>query len=165
MEHDAKGMYVQARRGAIRGFTGWTIRMRRPVAAGAGARHDKRDAEEKREAADLLKTAIDSYVANVGEPLRELFIHGKVAFDDDEWTAFRSVTTDKTTLVGIRIKNANDIKLYRQGEYVALRGLTEVTSGRNTVLWTKGFIPRLQTYPAEKFPTRCSSTSSGETPT
>ncbi len=105
-----------------------------------------------REASHLLKTAIDSYATSVGEPPRELFIHGRTAFNDDEWKAFRSVTTENTRLTGIRIKNASDVKLYRYGEHAVLRGLAEVTSGRNAVLWTRGFIPRLQTYPGREVP-------------
>lgn len=107
----------------------------------------------RREAADLLKTAIESYTSAVGEPPRELFIHGKVAFYDEEWLGFKSVVTEATKLTGIRIKNASDIKLYRYGKkYVALRGLAEATTSRSAVLWTRGFIPRLQTYPGREVP-------------
>jgi hypothetical protein len=104
------------------------------------------------QAADLLKTAIESYTALVGGPPAELFIHGKVAFGDEEWRGFRSAVSDATKLTGIRIKTANDIKLFRLGEYVALRGLADVANGREAVLWSRGFIPRLGTYPGREVP-------------
>jgi hypothetical protein len=106
----------------------------------------------RHQAADLLRTAVESYTALVGNPPAELFIHGKIAFNDEEWRGFQSVITSATRLTGIRIKDASDIKLYRHGEYVALRGLADVTSGRQAILWTRGYVPRLQTYPGREVP-------------
>ncbi len=106
----------------------------------------------RHQAADLLKTAINSYTSSVGEPPRELFIHGKIAFNNEEWRGFTSVVTDATRITGIRIKDATDVKLYRHGTYVPLRGLAQATDARSAVLWTRGFIPRLQTYPGREVP-------------
>ncbi len=106
----------------------------------------------KSAAADLLTTALDSYRSTMGEPPRELFIHGKTEFNDDEWKGFLSSVTGGTKLTGIRIKDATDIKLYRGGEYVALRGLAQVVNAQRAVLWTRGFVPRLQTYVGREVP-------------
>ena len=40
------------------------------------------------------------------QPAEELFIHGKIVFDDAEWEGFTSATPPGTNLVGIRIKKA-----------------------------------------------------------
>jgi hypothetical protein len=42
-----------------------------------------------REAArEVVAMAIESYVARVGQPPAELFLHGKVRFNDEEWRGF-----------------------------------------------------------------------------
>jgi hypothetical protein len=54
--------------------------------------------------------------------------------------------------VGVRIREDSDLKLYRRGEYPVLRGLAYVRDERTAYLWTKGFVPRLQTYPGREVP-------------
>jgi hypothetical protein len=93
-----------------------------------------------------------SYVGRVGEPPTELFLHGKVRFNDEEWRGFSEGTDSKTQLVGVRIREDSDLKLYRRGEYPVLRGLAYVRDERTAYLWTKGFVPRLQTYPGREVP-------------
>jgi hypothetical protein len=106
-----------------------------------------------REAArEVVAMAIESYVARVGQPPAELFLHGKVRFNDQEWRGFIEGTGSKTRLVGVRIREDSDLKLYRGGEYPVLRGLAHVRDERTAYLWTKGFVPRLQTYPGREVP-------------
>ena len=52
----------------------------------------------------------------------------------------------------MRIRHDSDIKLYRTGKHPVLRGLAYVRDERTAYLWTKGFIPRLQTYPGREVP-------------
>jgi hypothetical protein len=61
-------------------------------------------------------------------------------------------TDSKTQLVGVRIRAASDLKLYRRGEYPVLRGRAYIRDERTAYLWTKGFGPRLQTYPGREVP-------------
>lgn len=103
-------------------------------------------------ARELLATAITSYTEKLGEPPKELFIHGKIAFNDDEWQGFTSATPRGTNLVGIRIKHADALKLYTRGDHPVLRGTTYREDDRTAYLWTKGFVPRLQTYPGRGVP-------------
>jgi hypothetical protein len=106
-----------------------------------------------REAArEVVAMAIESYVARVGEPPAELFLHGKVRFNDEEWHGFIEGTDSNTRLVGVRIREDSDLKLYRRGEYPVLRGLAYISDERTVYLWTKGFVPRLQTYPGREVP-------------
>jgi hypothetical protein len=103
-------------------------------------------------ARQLVKIAVDSYSARKGQPPKELFLHGKVRFNDAEWEGFRDAVGSTTNLVGVRIRPESDIKLYRKGKHPVLRGLAYVRDSRTAYLWTKGYTPRLQTYPGREVP-------------
>jgi hypothetical protein len=103
-------------------------------------------------AKQLVGIAVESYVSKKGEPPKELFIHGKVRFHQEEWEGFQEAVDSNTKLVGIRIHDERDLKLYRKADHPVLRGLAFVQNERTAYLWTKGFIPRLQTYPGREVP-------------
>ena len=103
-------------------------------------------------AMELVRIAVDSYKDKKGEPPKELFLHGKVRFNDDEWEGFQDAVDSSTSLVGVRIRPESDIKLFRKGEHPVLRGLAYLRDARTAYLWTKGFTPRLQTYPGREVP-------------
>jgi hypothetical protein len=109
--------------------------------------HLSRDA-----ARDLVSLAVTSYKQKKGEPPKELFLHGKVRFNQEEWRGFEDAVQLPTNLVGVRIRHDNDIKVYRTGKHPVLRGLAYIRDERTAYLWTKGFIPRLQTYPGREVP-------------
>lgn len=109
--------------------------------------HLRRDA-----AKELVSLAVNSYKKEKGVPPKELFLHGRVRFDDEEWKGFQDAVDSSTNLVGIRIKGTETLKLYRKGDYPILRGLAFLQDKRNAYLWTKGFIPRLQTAPVREVP-------------
>jgi hypothetical protein len=100
----------------------------------------------------LVSLAVASYKQKKGKPPNELFLHGKVRFSDDEWRGFQEAVDPTTKLVGVRIRHDSDIKLYRTGNHPVLRGLAYIRDERTAYLWTKGFIPRLQTYPGREVP-------------
>lgn len=102
---------------------------------------------------NLVAVAIAEYESRVGRPPAELFIHGKARFDDHEWRGFRSgVPASATRLVGVRIRLAEDLRIYRPGRHAVLRTLAYVRDERTAFLWANGFIPRLQTYPGREVP-------------
>jgi hypothetical protein len=103
-------------------------------------------------ARELVKIAVDSYNGKRGQPPKELFLHGKVRFNDEEWAGFREAVDSSTNLVGVRIRPDSDIKLYRKSDHPVLRGLAYIRDERTAYLWTKGFVPRLQTYPGREVP-------------
>lgn len=107
---------------------------------------------DEKGAADLIDLAVSSYTELTGRPPRELFIHGKVWFSDEEWQGFQKAVTGDTRIVGVRIRPTNHLKLYRRKDHPILRGLAFVQSPRSAFLWTRGFIPRLQTYPGLEVP-------------
>src|SRR5882762_3214341 len=70
-----------------------------------------------------------------------VFIHGKVRFEPNA-----------TSMVGVRIREERNLKLYRKGQNPVLRGLANIRSGRSAHLWTRGWTPRIQTYPGREVP-------------
>jgi hypothetical protein len=109
-------------------------------------------------ARELVLLALDEYkkyaseADRVGANPRELFIHGKARFNDDEWSGFQDAVGERTKLVGVRIRRVETIKLYRKGEYPILRGLAFVENENTAYLWTSGFVPRLQSYVGMEVP-------------
>lgn len=106
----------------------------------------------RKDATELMLMAIDSYVSKKGVIPAEMFIHGKVRFGREEWNGFQDAVSSKTNLVGIRIRDYKDLKLFRGGKQCILRGLAYVRDNRTAFLWTKGYTPRLQTYPGREVP-------------
>ena len=76
---------------------------------------------------------------------QEIFIHAKTGFDDEEWNGFVEATTGKSKIIGVRIKDDNTFKLYRDFSYCVPRGTTLLVTDKLAYLWTKGYIPRIQT--------------------
>lgn len=95
---------------------------------------------------DLLDKAIKTYQSkNNNETPKQIFIHAKTYFDDIEWSGFSRASSGKCSIVGIRIRTDNQFKLYREYKYPAPRGLSFIVDRRKAYLWSKGFIPKIQT--------------------
>jgi hypothetical protein len=73
-----------------------------------------------------------------------------------------------TNVVGVRIKETHgESKLFRDGDYPAMRGTALILDDRNALVWTNGFVPRLDTYIGPETPNPLSITvlrSTGELP-
>lgn len=107
------------------------------------------------EARKLLELAIASYADEHNKkPPREIFIHGSVRFNEDEWAGFSEAAVKHgVRLTGVRIRKVyNGIKLFRRGTRPVLRGTALKVSDRKAFLWTTGFTPRLNTYPGWNVP-------------
>lgn len=80
-------------------------------------------------------------------PPKELFLHAKSNFSDEEWSGFASGAPPETNIVGVQISDAQDaLKLFRPGKYPVLRGTALLLSESDAYLWTSGYAPRLDTY-------------------
>ncbi len=102
---------------------------------------------------ELMSLALDSYKSqHNGNLPGELFIHAKHRFEWKEWSGFRRAAGDKVKLVGVTIKPAPALKLYRSDEWPILRGLAYIQDDKSAYLWTKGFVPRLRTSIALEVP-------------
>ncbi|PIX54856.1 MAG: hypothetical protein COZ50_05770 [Zetaproteobacteria bacterium CG_4_10_14_3_um_filter_54_28] len=99
-------------------------------------------------AARLVGTVLNEYKSRHGQDPKELFIHAKSSFSDDEWAGFQAACQGTlTNIVGVQIADAWDqLKLFRSGEYPVIRGTAMVTGEKSGFLWTSGFVPRLGTY-------------------
>lgn len=100
-------------------------------------------------AKDMIIQVVEAYKrSNNQKPPKKLFIHGKTFFEDDEWNGFNDAVKDedeRVELIGIRIQNEKDFKLFRSsGDFPILRGSAFIKKGNEAFLWTKGFIPRIQ---------------------
>jgi len=101
---------------------------------------------DKFTAHSLLKEAIDSYREENNDNFpKAVFIHAKTYFDDEEWAGFEEACEGKTKLVGVRIRPESTFKMYRDSAFPAPRGLVFIVNDRKAYLWTKGFIPKMQT--------------------
>lgn len=99
-------------------------------------------------AARLVGTVLNEYKSRHGQDPKELFIHAKSSFSDDEWAGFQAACQGTSTnIVGVQIADAWDqLKLFRSGEYPVIRGTAMITGEKSGFLWTSGFVPRLGTY-------------------
>jgi hypothetical protein len=95
---------------------------------------------------DLLTIALKSFQkSNLGNIPKEIFIHGKTQYNNEEWNGFCEAVEDlDVSLVGVTIKDEKIFKLYRNKNFPILRGSYYIVDSSNAFLWSKGFIPRLQ---------------------
>jgi hypothetical protein len=107
----------------------------------------------KEKAKALMEMVVESYRrSHGGQAPKELFIHGKTRFSSEEWEGFKETVPHETNVVCVRIRQDTSMKLYRHGAMNIARGLGWVKSQRMAYLWTKGFVPRLQTYAGREVP-------------
>ncbi|MBD2704681.1 hypothetical protein IC229_28860 [Spirosoma sp. BT702] len=99
----------------------------------------------KASAKDLLSKALSAYKASNNSVPREIFIHGRTFFNDEEWGGFQEAVGDAKSVIGIRITHEHTFKLFRESKFPVMRGTVYAKDHRSAYLWTKGFIPRLQT--------------------
>ena len=104
-------------------------------------------------ARNLIEMVVGEYTRLHDGPPAELFIHAKSAFTDDEWSGFSSACGSETNLVGVQISDASyTLKLFRPGEYPVIRGTAIQLNERHALLWTSGYVPRLDTYMGPETP-------------
>jgi hypothetical protein len=107
-----------------------------------------------REAAeDIVQKAMKAYeeIFGQGSYPKEIFIHGRTYYDENEWAGFMSGAGNETNVVGVRIRRG-DLKLFRPGDYFSLRGMAYFETEKKGYLWPTGYIPRLRTSPFSGVP-------------
>jgi hypothetical protein len=103
-------------------------------------------------AKSLVATVVEHYISLHGSAPRELFIHSKSAFSNEEWDGFSAGVPTETALTGVQISPANRVKLFRPGNYPTIRGTALRIDERRAYLWTTGYVPRLDTYMGPETP-------------
>ena len=99
----------------------------------------------EKDAFEIISQSLEAYHSRFGNYPKEIFVHAKTYFDDIEWTGFEEAVAEKSKIIGIRIRENNTFKLYRQFQYCVPRGTMLQYDEKKTFLWTKGFIPRFKT--------------------
>lgn len=101
----------------------------------------------KAHAQEIVAKTISAFrnrFANQQSP-NEIFIHAKTDFNDDEWEGFNQAVGNNTKVVCIRIRENKVAKLYRDFNYSVPRGTVLALNSQLAYLWSKGYIPRIQT--------------------
>lgn len=109
----------------------------------------------KDKAKELMQKILEEYHKGQGYYPKELFIHGRTYFNDNEWQGFMDAVQDtETKIIGIRItRSTNELKLYRlDGKRPIIRGTAFKISYKKAYLWTSGYIERFNTYPGFNVP-------------
>src|SRR5439155_26982478 len=81
-----------------------------------------------------------------------MIIHGQTRFNREEWIGFRDSLNSRSKVVGVRIRDDKNLKLYRKTDNPVLRGIVYIPKQRRAFLWTRGWTPRLRTYPGMEVP-------------
>lgn len=107
----------------------------------------------RQKARELMDLIVNAYKdTHDGSAPTELFIHGKTRFSFEEWEGFRDSVPTNCNVVCVRIREDQSLKLFRRGMTNVPRSLSLIDTEKKGYLWTKGFIPRLQTYPGREVP-------------
>ena len=107
----------------------------------------------REKARELMMLIVDAYrKLHGGAAPTELFIHGKTRFSAEEWEGFRETVPPECHVACVRIRGDSGLKLFRRGVTNIPRGLAWIKTHKLAYLWTKGFTPRLQTYPGREVP-------------
>lgn len=102
---------------------------------------------------ELMSLVLENYLNAHEKSPAELFIHGQTRFSDAEWRGFQRAMPPTTVLSGIRIRKSRDSRLFQTGIATpVLRGIAMVLSSTKGLLWSRGYVPRLQTYPGWEVP-------------
>jgi len=119
---------------------------------------------DEQSAYELLDKALNTYFHKMGNHPKEVFIHSRAFFNDDEWRGFQKAVKnhgESISLTGVRIKKSDKVKMYKdrfdaKSEYGNLRGLAWILGDEDdrteAYLWTNGFIPRLNTSSSMEVP-------------
>jgi|GEM_PF-83201 len=106
----------------------------------------------RKEAKRLISEVLEVYNRLHKSPPKEIFIHGRTRFEQNEWQGFLEAVSPKTRLIGVRITRSSDFKLYSSGNLPVKRGTTFKVSNNIGYLWTTGYIDQLGTYQGRETP-------------
>ncbi len=118
--------------------------------------HLTQDSAEK-----LLSKAIGLYRQKMGQPPTRVVIHKSSQYWDDEKSGFSKALKDvpKRDFVAFGDKR---IQFFRFGKYPPLRGTAVRIGHGNYLLYTRGYVPYLQTYPGARAPWPLDITHEGD---
>ena len=93
------------------------------------------------------------YRHQLGTDPREIFVHGRTSFNKEELRGFTSAASETVKVTGVTIKRDTALKAFRRvGSTPILRGSSLISDAATAHAWTKGYVPRLRTYPGWEVP-------------
>ena len=105
------------------------------------------------EAKNLLAGVINTYRAQGGKSLREVFLHSRSEFDENELAGYQDACPEGVKLVGVVVSGRDSgLRLFRKGKRCVQRGLLWIHSPRLAYLWSSGFKKDLLTYDGSEVP-------------
>lgn len=99
----------------------------------------------KEDAISLINKSLGAFYSKFQRYPEQIFIHSRTYFNDEEWEGFEEAVSGKSKIIGVRITDRVNFKLFRNGEYCVPRGAMLRLTKNSALLWTKGFIPRVKT--------------------
>lgn len=107
----------------------------------------------KDSAEDIVKQILDQYMMSKPQPER-LVLHKTSRFHKEEREGFRNAASDIPKLDFVTIREGDGIRLFPESDYPPLRGTVLHPENTNSYfLYTKGYVPSLETYPGPRIPT------------
>lgn len=101
----------------------------------------------------LLSGVIKTYEEQGGKELKEIFLHSRSGFNDEELRGYQDACREGVKLVGVRVSGRNrGIRLFRAGKWCVPRGTLWIINRRTAYLWASGFKPELLTYDGWEVP-------------
>lgn len=101
----------------------------------------------------LLKGVITTYERQGGKTLKEVFLHARSGFTEEELRGYQDACPDGVKLVGVRVTGRNrGVRMLRAGEFCIQRGTLWIHNKRTAYLWASGFKTDLLTYDGWEIP-------------
>lgn len=111
--------------------------------------HLSKDAAKK-----LLGGVLETYYQLEGKELKEIFLHSRSSINNEEFEGYKEACPEGVKIVGVKVRldRYKGLRLYREGNFVVLRGTFWKVNGNTGYLFASGFKPRLQTYDGWEVP-------------
>ncbi len=101
----------------------------------------------------LLQGVIETYARQGGKTLKEVFLHARSGFTEEELHGYQEACPQGVKLVGVRVTGRNrGIRLFRARKYCVQRGTLWIINRRTAYLWGAGFKADLLTYDGWEVP-------------
>jgi hypothetical protein len=113
---------------------------------------DKQYHLSKSAASNLLAGTLKTYKKLEGKELTEIFLHSYSEINAEEFEGYKEACPTGVKLVGVRVRDDDDIKLLRNGNYPVARGTLWKWSNKMCYLWTTGFKWGIRTYDGSQVP-------------
>ncbi len=103
-------------------------------------------------ARSLLSDAIDLYKEHKGQSPERIVVHKTSTFTHDELSGFNEARQGIPFHDFLSLSKSKGIYLFRNGDNAPLRGTSVRLNKNNILIFTKGYIPYLRSYPGIRVP-------------